>query len=215
LEEMNISVLGTSDYYTSYFWRGQTLDMDPVLQNGITLYREGITAYFWSSMPVSDKDSLGATNEVDFTLSYTKNYGYSELILGHITYQFPFGSSTNEIFVTYGINDLPVLVQISYYNDYSNHDGINGMYYCFDIGKSFPLQENIMLNVVSQIGSYSGYGAFDSGTVLTLGFSTRFNLTEKLSVKPLINYVSTAGNLADASIGNNQGGLYGGFSVEF
>ena len=25
LDEMNISVLGTSDYYTSYFWRGQRM----------------------------------------------------------------------------------------------------------------------------------------------------------------------------------------------
>ncbi len=217
LENSGVALSGTVDYYSSYLWRGQALDKDPVVQPGFTVGYMGFSAGFWSSMGVSDKDSAGGSNEVDMTVSYGRSFGNIGLSVGHISYEFP-GTAyagTKEVFAGASVNGLPFSLGVTYYSDYDSADGVSGSFSLLSLGKEVGKLSGYPVNMSLSYGIYGDYGAFKNGSVATVGFGSSMALTEKLSLTPSVSYVSTSGDMADEAIGNQKGGIYGGFSLGF
>lgn len=217
LDNTDVSVSGTMDYYSSYMWRGQTLDKDPVFQPGFSVGYKGFSVAYWSSMAVSDKDVAGPSNEVDMTVSYSKTFGMIGLSLGHISYEFPGTgfNGTKEMFAGITLNELPFSCGLTYYSDYDDVDGVKGTFTILSLGKELLKAGEYPINGSLSYGVYGDYGAFKNGAVATLGLGSSMGLTEKLSVSPYVYYVATSGDLADDAIGNQKGGVYAGFSVAF
>lgn len=217
LDGTGVTLGGTMDYYSSYLWRGQTLDKDPVVQPGLTAGYKGFSLGYWSSMAVSEDKTAGASNEVDMTVSYSRSFGKLGLSVGHIAYEFPSTgyAGTKEYFVGLTVAELPFSLGLSYYNDYDDADGIKGTFTILSLGKEFAKLGESPLNGLLSYGSYGDYGAFKTGAVLTLGVSSSVSLTEKITALPSIYYVATSGDLADEAIGNQKGGVYGGVSLSF
>lgn len=217
LKDSGVSLSGTMDYYSSYMWRGQTLDKDPVFQPGLSLGYKGFSLGYWSSMAVSESKTAGASNEIDMTVSYSRSFGMIGVSLGHIAYEFPSTgvAGTKEYFAGLTLNELPFSLGVTYYNDYDDADGVKGTFSVLSLGKELAKFGEIPLNGSLSYGIYGDYGTFKNGSVLTAGVSSSISLTEKLSIAPSVCFVSTSGDLADDAIGNQKGGLYGGFSLSF
>lgn len=217
LKDSDVSLSGTMDYYSSYMWRGQTLDKDPVVQPGFTAGYKGFSLGYWSSMAVSEDKTAGASNEIDMTVSYSRSFGRLGLSAGHIAYEFPSTgfAGTKEYFVGLTVAELPFTCGLSYYNDYDDADGVKGTFTILNLGKEFAKLGEAPLNALLSYGSYGDYGAFKNGSVITIGLASSIELTEKLTATPSLYYVSTSGDLADEALGNQKGGIYGGFSVSF
>ncbi|MFC1500887.1 hypothetical protein ACFL58_00340 [Elusimicrobiota bacterium] len=212
-----VSVSGTLDYFSSYMWRGQTLDTDLVVQPGFTVGCKDFSFGFWSSMPVSDKDSSGASNEVDITVSYSRDFGKVGISLGYVSYEFPSTvfSGTDEVFAGFSLNELPISFGVTYYNDYDDADGLKGSYTVVDLGKDIGKITELPISVSLSMGTYSDYGTFMNGSVITVGLGSEVEISEKVTMSPSIYYVYTSGDLSEDSIGNQKGGVYGGFSLGF
>lgn len=217
LENSDIALSGTMDYYSSYMWRGQALDSDPVVQPGFTAGYKGLSVAFWSSMAVGEYQNAGISNEVDMTVSYSKSLGLIAVSLGHISYEFPGTgfAGTREVFLGVSVNELPFSCGLAYYNDYDDTDGVKGSFSILNLGKEVVSIADYPVNALLSYGSYGDYGTFLNGSVVTLGLSSSMALTEKISAAPSIYYVATSGDLADDAIGNQKGGIYGGVSLSF
>lgn len=217
LKDSGPTVSGTLDYYSSYMWRGQALDKDPVFQPGITLAYKGLSVGYWSSMAVTDRDSSGPSNEVDMTVSYSFTVGKLGLSLGHISYEFPSTgfAGTKEVFLGVAVNELPFSLGANYYSDYDDVDGVKGTYSLLSLGKGIGSVGSLPVNLSLSYGVYGDYGAFKNGSVITVGVGSSLELNGKLTATPSVYYVSTSGDLADEAIGNQKGGIYGGVSLAF
>ena len=211
----SITASGSMDYYSKYMWRGYTLDVDPVLQPGFSLTGYGITASVWGSMPVANRDGV-LSNEVDLTIGYSFQGDGFTISLGHISYQFPVitPTMTNEVYIGMGLTKLPVGVALTYYNDYSDSDGIKGSYIGMDISKELALTPYPVTTAL-HYGVFNEYGVIASGSDLSVSVKTTLPATSALGISPLIGYVVPGGDLSDSTIGAQGNALYGGISIGY
>ncbi len=217
LDALQIKIQTTSDFYSSYVWRGFILDADPVFQPGISLSRSGFTFNFWSSWDTDNGDSLNS-NEIDYLVDYTKEIGQIAISLGHTYYDFP-GANTfsKEFYLGIGLPKTFLTPKITYYYDYGTHrqGGGHGQYVALKLAKSLPVFSDPA--VTFDLGFQAGYNSqlFIDGhgqnILLSCGFT--IPLSKNITLVPNINYSMPFSRLKDSSDGNQKNRFFGGFSV--
>ena len=224
LGDSGITVSGTLDYYSKYVWRGYTLDENPVVQPAINLSYRGLSLNLWTNMAVTNRNNSPSTsNEVDITLSYSRDIGPVTVSVGHISYQYPTSSLTNsapsasEYYASASTSKLPVELGITYYKAYDSGGGSNGSYCSIDADKQFSMFEKykITYKILAHYGMFKDYYDITTGGDYSLGGKFGIPLTAALSASPSIYYFAPTGDLADSKIGAQNSGIYGGLSLAY
>jgi hypothetical protein len=219
LEKLDIEASGNFDFYSQYIWRGFSLDTDPVIQSGFNLSAYGFTFSFWSSWDIDNNDNLNS-DEIDYTIDYTKEFNNFSLSLGHTYYDFPGTNGySREFYIGVGLLDFPLNPAFTYYHDYGDEDngGGDGDYLVLEVSKSFDISSEP--EIVFEIGAHVGYNheLFINGEggdyLFTAGFS--IPLTEKLTFLPTLGYSIPFGDVEDIDDGNQKERFYGGFSMNY
>ena len=165
---MNASTQVSLDFKTRYIWRGFDLNPNnkPVLQPSVTfgLGDSGFALNFWGSFSFENK----SVNETDITLSYEfsqmKNLSLS---VGFIHYGWYFvddfkfkDNTTQEIYVTAGLPEVPFNPTLTLYYDFNNGDGV---YLVLGISRGLKLTENVSLDLSAALGYNGGMWVEESG----------------------------------------------------
>ncbi|MCX5781135.1 MAG: hypothetical protein NT145_00285 [Elusimicrobia bacterium] len=216
LANESICFNGTFDYFSKYVFRGVTVDEDPVVQPSFSINYKTINASFWSSMPIQNTNDAVDSNEIDLTVSYTKSFEPADISIGHVSYHYPYSgsSSTKEWFVSLTINNLPVGINIMYYDDY---DYYKGSYSSLEVTKNVSLinEYDIETILYVHLGSYVNYDIYRQGGDYVLGTKIIIPVREKMTITPSLFYSVPFGDVADENIGNQIPSIYGGFSLGF
>lgn len=207
LTNYGLEASGTLDYYSSYVWRGFTLDDDPVIQPGFNVSGHGFTVSFWGSFDYGNKDGL-ASDETDFIVDYTKSFGDISVSAGNTVYGFPGGQTySTELYVGLGLGKLPLDPGIIYYYDNGTGEGsyisVDGSLVISKLNIGLHIGINNELFIIGNGGDYA----------ITLG--SEIQLTQKLTFSPAVGYSIPFGDLEDKNDGNQDSKLYGGFSIGF
>lgn len=182
------------DFKTRYIWRGFDFNPnnEPVLQPSITfgLGDSGLALNFWGSFSFEDK----RVNETDITLSYEfskmKNLSLS---VGFIHYGWYFAgdfkfkdNTTQEIYVTAGLPEIPLNPTLTLYYDFNNGDGV---YLVLGISRGLKLTGSITLDLSAALGYNGGMWVEEPGfSDLDLLVSLPFQL-DKLSFSTYLGAV--------------------------
>ena len=214
-------------YNGMYVWRGLREVDGPVLQPSATVEYEGLTAHAWGNMDMSDVNGHDEHfTEIDASLDYTWDVNPLDLSAGTIYYTFPHGPanhSTLEVYASAGL-DWPLSPALTVYQDV---DEAGGTYGTVSAGHTFedlfrPVEEipiGLQLNGSLAYGS-SGFNEYyyhtDSAGMADLLLKASFpvHLSEKMSLKPSVNYSS----LLDADIRDNvhdPESLWAGLTLEY
>ncbi len=224
LSKLGIEASGALDFYSSYVWRGFTLDKDEVLQPSFSLSAKGFTFTFWSNWDADNNDGANS-DEMDFVLDYTKTFGDYDISVGHTYYDFPGTNGySKEFYIGVSTAKLPLLewpisIGFKYYRDYGdqNHGGGLGNYFETTLGYSMTLLEDP--EVTMDLGVTHGYNRnlflAGSGGQTTLGIGFNVPLTKSLTFSPKFNYTIPYGDLSDSAIGNQDDIFWGGFSMSY
>ena len=227
---------------SKYVWRGFELSQDSVvLQPSMTVGYKGFSANLWGNLDTDVHDTTSESSnwtETDFTLAYDKSFGPVGVTVGYIYYGLDSADDSQEIFVSASLDTL-LSPTLTVYRDYDNYAG---WYATLGISHSFPIKDDISLDLGAQIGyldvdDASTYGEVINGAQSTteaysalhdgtLSASVSIPVNEYISVTPQLTYVfplsSDASDLMeitsiDANGQLNNGGddnyLYGGVSV--
>lgn len=112
-------------YQSSYNWRGLKINDSPVFQPSFSITNKNITFEVWGNMDISNSNERKYDfNELDYSLSYDKDFNKYGVSLGFIYYDFP-GSedeSTYEVFA--GVSFYTFLnPTIMFYKDLDLNEG--------------------------------------------------------------------------------------------
>lgn len=234
-EKSPVSLAATLDVYSAYVWRGQVLNDRPVWQPGATVsYNTGdygtFAANAWANFDMTHRvghTAAAGLNELDYTLSYTKDVGPVSLSVGHIWYTFPklnghitdgngnrqdnYGHSTREIYVTAAYNNDLVTPFVKVYHDYEFAEGFYG---------NAGLTKTVSVNDRISVGSEISLGAADSQYMraytqdaekdqafvdFNAALFTSYALTDNVSVGLRVAWMSLVDQDVRKSI-NNSGG---------
>jgi hypothetical protein len=170
----------TADFYSSYVWRGLTLDRHAVFQPGATATLAlpedagSISLNVWTDWDLSQKTSHNTTttrtgggiNELDFTLAYSKDVGPVGLSVGHIWYTFPGGGwtkhsySTEELYVSAAYNNDVVTPSLTLSYDYNFiGEGFLSDNLFKDLYGAAALSKNVAINDQLTVGGAASLGA--------------------------------------------------------
>jgi len=224
----------TLDFYSAYVWRGNVINDRPVWQPGATAsYLTGdygtLSANVWANFDATHRaghTTAAGLNEIDYTLSYTKDVGPFSLEAGHIWYTFPklggktaagednYFASTREIYGGVAYNNDIVTPFAKMYGDYAE---VNGLYATTGLRKSVSLTDQLTLGGEASIGSGNAhymeyyFGGVDSGIADgDLSVSLTYALTDHVSVGAKLAWMSVLDSDARDAINNSANGLYFG-----
>ncbi|MFC1632346.1 TorF family putative porin [Candidatus Omnitrophota bacterium] len=202
--------------YNKYIWRGLTLDDDPVMQQGVYASMKGFTVSIWGSFDI-DSDSDPNSDEVDYSIDYTRQFDNFSLSLGHTYYDFPAQDAASYEFYIGGTLDIPLSPSLTWYHDYADEDsgGGNGDYVILALAKSFHLTDIADTPISLDLSGHYGYNhelfVDDEGSDIGLGVGLTIPLTEKITLNPNINYSLPFGDTED--LYNYE--FVGGFNLAF
>jgi hypothetical protein len=217
LTALNLEASGSFDVYSKYVWRGFTLDTDPVFQPGFNLSGYGCSFSFWSSWDLDNNDTLNS-DEIDYVVDYTKEFGDLSVSAGHTYYEFP-GTDTfsREFYAGIGFDGFFVSPRVTYYYDYGDHarGGGDGQYAVLDVSRGIPLikDSDVSLDIIGHIGYNRKLFINGEGGDCLIGAALNVPLTEGLSLSPSVNYTVPFGDLSDSNDGNQRERFYYGFSL--
>ncbi len=224
LESLDIAATGTLDFYSSYVWRGFTLDEDPVVQPSFSLASKGFTFTFWSSWDTDNNDGLNS-DEIDLVVDYARSFDILSLSVGHTYYDFP-GTNGNsrEFYVGAGLSkvpvrDIPITSSLKFYRDYGdqNDGGGLGNYLELALGYSKVLSEEkgISLDLGTVVGYNHELFISGDGGQSTFKVGMTVPLTKNLTMKPNVNYTIPFADLSRGSDGGQDQIFWGGFSMVY
>jgi len=151
------------DFVTDYVWRGDNiLDGNPAIQPSINypFAETGVTFNVWGSFSLADRDvgSVRKADEMDITLSYDHSHESMDISMGFIHYNFfqnddwpDENTSTYEVYLGLGMNDLAFLPSLTIYFD-PNEKGGDGMYVSLSAGGSWETNKGLTVNESISIG---------------------------------------------------------------
>ena len=206
----------TVDFYSRYVWRGFMLDNDPVVQPGFSLSAYGITASFWGSFDARNRDEL-ASDEVDFTLDYAKEFDGFSVSVGVTHYAFPGGDSySDEVYAGIAF-DVFLSPQVTVYHDYGDEaqGGGDGQYIHLAVGHSITLEETYGTTFDLSAGVGFNNELFIAGTGGDYAVSAGLTipLSAAFSLRPTVGYTMPFGDVKAASDGGQKNRFYSGISV--
>jgi hypothetical protein len=205
------------DFSSRYIWRGFDLNPDnkPVLQPSVTFAvgDTGLSVNFWGSFSFEDK----ALHETDITLSYdfTQLKDVS-LSIGFIHYGWYFTDgftfkdhTTQEFYITAGLNNVPLKPALSLFYDVNNGDGL---YASLGIGHGLKLSESLTLELAASLNYNGGQWIEESG-FSHLDFSASLPLKlNNVSVSPFFGVTVIMLDEVNPGVDNE---VYAGVSLVF
>lgn len=214
------------EVFSAYVWRGQVLTDKAVFQPGLTASKAGFTVNAWSSMNLDGTDTDGEFTEMDWTVSYAREFGIVGLEVGFVEYTFPNSTGedgdgnvvalagTREVYLSAGL-DVPLAPTLTVVRDV---DAVDGFYGSLAVGHSFELTEMLSLELSASLGvgdkdyndGYFGYGK-SALNDLALGVAAPIALTDNLSLTPSVGYVW----LPDSSLADAAKETYGKKEIFF
>ncbi len=157
--EGDVTVGVGADFMSKYVWRGQNLVDDWVLQPGISVGYQGLTASIWANSDMTgDSADDWEITELDYAIDYSGTIpgmdavGYS---VGAIYYYFPGGTATTELYWGFSF-DVPASPSVTVYHDVDEADGT---YVSLGFGHSLEGLDDLPFGV--DLGATLGWG--DSG----------------------------------------------------
>ena len=201
----------TMDVLSDYVWRGTICNDNPVWQPSATVGFNGGefgTASFnvWSSFDLTHKRGTSTNSrracghqEIDYTLSYSKDFGPVGVEAGHLWYTYPNnnGHSDQELYGTVAYNNDWITPSASAFWNYSDSAGndVSSAYFAFKLSRDFEVVENLTVTPKAELG-FGDHAYTDSagGTELTdqtIGVAASYKVTEWFSVGAQINYTWT------------------------
>ncbi|MBW6520731.1 MAG: hypothetical protein K0A99_06920 [Desulfoarculaceae bacterium] len=215
--------------YSQYIWRGFELSKDSiVVQPSMTVAYKGFSANLWGNLDTDPSsgttDESNNWNETDMTLAYGWEMGPAAFSVGYIYYALE-GDDTQEFFASAALDTLlaPTLTV------YRDTDAFPGWYATLGVSHSFPVSEEITLD----LGALVGYLAADEATtyaeadgskysnfhdgVLSVGLTVPVN--QYITVTPKISYTFALSSDAEdlmrdsSKDGNDDDFIYGGVAV--
>ncbi len=215
---IEIELSGSTDFYSKYIWRGFRLDDDYVWQPGFSVSGYGFEVNVWGSFDTDQNDGL-SSDEIDTTVSYSRDFEDLSLSIGHIYYDFPSaGTFSKEIFLGFAYDTL-LAPSLTWYHDYSRESqgGGHGDYFVLDLGHSLELNEDY--GVTLDLAGHVGYNRrlFINGEGGDVAFSVGLTLplTESLTMTPSLNYSIPYGDLEDSGDGNQEDEFYWGIGLSY
>ncbi len=203
-----------------YIWRGFDLlpQNKPAFQPSLTfaLGESGFSINLWSSFSLAERRLYRELDEIDLTLQYEKEFSRDLALtfgLVHYGYYFarPFSlryNTTQELFLTLGLNGLPLAPQLSIFYDFNLGDGFYGQ---LEMVQNSALRPGLAL----QYGARLGYNGGQYG--ISPGFSD-ITLITGLEIKgkswTLVPFVHLA-LILNSEINPDKVELYGGLTVSF
>ena len=165
----SVEVSADIGLYSSYLWRGFTLNSDPVMQQGFTVATEyGVSLGFWSSIDLQLPDAKGGdddgdADEVDLWIDYSRdfedvpNLGTVSGSVGLTYYTFPSrtviggfgggGGRTAELYVSASVADMFLSPSVALYLDYDDEGDADsdpsskGIYLAGSVSHSLPVTD--------------------------------------------------------------------------
>jgi len=141
---------------SQYVWRGFALSKDSiVIQPSMTVGYKGFAANLWGNLDTdvwnSDGEDSNNWTETDLTLSYDYALGPVALTGGYIYYALDAATDTQEIYVSAGYDTLlsPTLTV------YRDIDHYAGWYVTLDVSHSFPIKNDITLDLGAKVSYLS------------------------------------------------------------
>ncbi|MBP7830150.1 MAG: TorF family putative porin [Kiritimatiellae bacterium] len=140
-----------------YVWRGQVLNDEPVFQPSLTVSGPcGLSFNTWANMDLTDNlDNQGEFNEVDLTVSYSRDLGETaSLEVGIVDYVLKTAENTGELFLT-AEADVLLAPSVTLFYDF---DEVEDFYAQVAIGHSLAfMEEKLSLD----LGASLGFGGAD------------------------------------------------------
>ncbi len=228
-ERSKLSFAAALDLYSAYVWRGLVVNDRPVWQPGVTVkYATDDYGTFsgnvWGNFDMTDRKGntkFGGINEIDYTLSYSKEVGPVSLSVGHIWYTFPsvtdsaYYPSTREVYATAQYNNDIVNPFVKVYYDYAVMDGAYanvGLNKTVNISDQFSVGSEISLGAGSS--GYMGYlGTSDAGLMdFNAALFASYAITDHITVGPRLAWMSLVDSDARNSV-EDQEILWGGVNL--
>ncbi|MDR0676101.1 MAG: hypothetical protein LBF97_03560 [Elusimicrobiota bacterium] len=206
-----LSVDASFSYYSKYIFRGQILDKNPVLQQGLgfSFYDFSISA--WNNQPVQ----ITGTDELDFTLGYGKTFNEKiNLGLGYTRYTYANDSSLGDNEFTFSAA-YDAIVTPSFLFAYYKVDGSDAnefQYYEFKLAYSQPIIENLTANIDGIYGLYAGD---IEGSYVDFGISVDVNLLENLTFSPNVRLLTGRTDKLEVATGEDETDIYTGLSFGY
>lgn len=215
-DAMDVGVSGSLDYYSRYVWRGFTMDKDPIIQPGLSLSSKGLTLSVWSSFDTDNKDGL-SSDEIDYTIDYTKEMGDVSLSVGNTYYSFPeAGTYSKELYVGVGFGTLPFSPTVTYFLDYGDEDTGGGDGYYVSLGLSSSVSvADMSIDTGLAIGYNNKLFIAGSGYDVLATVGLPIPLKEGLTLTPVVSYAAPFGDLKDEADGNQEEITFGGVSLAY
>jgi hypothetical protein len=186
-------------FFTDYMFRGFTMYDGAVVQPSIKASYDlkelgSVSASAWSSIVAESNRKANSFTEVDYTLSWTKQFGDISVSLGHIWYTYPYDKAdvfpaTEEFFGSVAYNTL-LTPTLTVYHDY---DAFDAQYYELGLShriESAALGEGFNVTPFAALGFASNAEKVyhDDGLVqVTTGVSSELHLGD-IVVTPSLNY---------------------------
>lgn len=217
------------DVMSNYIWRGQKLSNSWVLQPSVGITYGPVGASIWGNYD-SDRVETGSSgsghgefNEVDFTLTYTRQVGAFTVGGGYIYYAFDGANDTQEVYLTATYNVL-LSPTLTVYYDYDEGNGafiIAGLSHTFGLPKDMAVKvgATASYNIENGIMGFDRKGGkftnFYNGELTS---SLSIPITKNISVSPKIAYSFPLSNDAKAAISSisddgKKSVLYGGLNL--
>ena len=237
-EDVNVSVDAEALVVSKYIWRGLEVNEELVLQPSLTVAYGGFSFNVWGNMDLTDfgkdecvytsdcENRAGQFTEIDLTIDYSYSFDKFTIGAGIIAYEFPNwedSEDTHELYLALAYDCLLQPALTIYYD----FDEVEGFYANFSVGHSFSISDKLALDLSSNIGygdsdyNLAYFGIDDSALVdFNCSIAMPFQVTEKISVTPVISFTSLLdSDLRDSVESNeccdNETNLYGGIAVSF
>ncbi|MFH1218181.1 MAG: hypothetical protein V1706_16935 [Pseudomonadota bacterium] len=227
---------------SKYVWRGYELSKDSIiLQPSMTIGYKGFGFNLWGNLDTDEHEFLtleddGSTgpdansmswNETDMTISYDASCSFADYGVGYIYYSVDGLPDTQEIYASVTLKTL-LAPSLTIYRDY---DAMPGWYISAGISHSFPINEELSLDLGAKVGYYDiddestiadpddpsdAYSGFHDGV---LSASMTFPMGEYFSITPELYYsfplTSDAEDVIESGSANGKDSdyIYGGVTL--
>lgn len=150
---------------TGYLWRGMLINDEPVFQPSLTLDYRGFSLNVWATYDFNDSDEAPAFTEVDYSASYSFEFGRFAASLGYSLYDYPNSyeevededgtlsrhavDSTHQVFGYIEIPGLDVVPSVTVEYGFGREETL---YASFGLLREQPIAETLTAEVSAGLG---------------------------------------------------------------
>ena len=150
---------------TGYLWRGMLINDEPVFQPSLTLDYRGFSLNVWANYDFNDSDEAPAFTEVDYSASYSFEFGRFAASLGYSLYDYPNSyeevededgtlsrhavDSTHQVFGYIEIPGLDVVPSVTVEYGFGREETL---YASFGLLREQPIAETLTAEVSAGLG---------------------------------------------------------------